>query len=1115
VTAIDLSFNTRVTDMRKQPSIRKGVSSVARSSRPRPRFSLPELLEGRMLLSAYVVSNTDDSGAGSLRDAINSVNADPTASTITFAIGAGVQTITPGSALPALTQQVTIDGTAPSSFPDQKIVLSGLSAGAGANGLELDAANSVINGLVIGGFSGSGVYLPAGGGDVISNNYIGTDVTGTTAVANGTGVLVSSNGNQLVDNLISGNQLDGVRISGDGNSVQGNLVGTDAAGTAALPNGTLNHLNGVPLNGVTVVNATNTTIGGLTAAARNIISGNNEDGVAFISDSGTGNVVEGNYIGLDITGTVAVSNLLHGVDLGTDQKLSVSNVIIGGTAAGARNVIAGNLGNGVWISASTNNVVEGNFIGTDITGAASPLTNQADGVMLVNGSSGNTIGGATASARNILSGNLANGVEFVQTSQSTSAPGANAVLGNYIGTDVTGTLQLGNGSDGIYVGGGTAQISGNILSNNNFEGVELAVGGNTLTGNLIGTDLTGTVAMANLDAGVLIYSNNNVVGGTAAGAGNVIAYNASAGVDVLTGVGNVIRGNSMFGNAALGIDLGGDGVTLNDSAGHAGANLFQNFPVLSAATASATSTMVAGTLTAAPGVYLVDIYVSTSPDPSGYGQGQTFLGSVQVTVNSSGVATFSATLPVAVPSGELSFSATATDSSGNTSEFSHYFQGITSSVSATNTLLTSSADPSTFGQSITFRASVAANGATPTGSVVFTDGTTVLGTVALPPGSGVATLTLPAGLSVGGHTITATYSDPSGNFTGSSSSLVQTVNRANSVTSLVSSANPSNYLASVTFTATVSSAVAGVTPTGNVTFFDGATSLGTVNLVNGGATVSTSTLTVGDHRITAIYNSDTNFSGSGSTPLTQTVNAPGNSISGKVYRDKTGDGLSADDSVMSGVTVQLLQNQAGKMVVVQSTSSDITGSFAFTNLPAGTYQVQEVTPTGFVRTAPTTQAYYTNTLSGGGVVTADNFDNYMEGCCCDGSLSNVHYIIDGRTVVTDLRGHVHQGDTVQAVFTVDKGYIDTLSLVSYIAPGASFSAANASQQTIYQDATGTFGPGTYTLCVVVPKCYFQVDFVCGYAIDKFGPAGSNIFYSAQDRLISADNGGTNAAPITH
>ena len=1101
--------------MRKQQSKRNSVSSVVRASRPRPRFSLPELLEGRTLLSAYLVSNTADSGVGSLRDAINKVNADPTASTITFAIGAGVQTITPGSALPALTQQVTIDGSAPSSFPDQKIVLSGLSAGAGANGLELDAANSVINGLVIGGFSGSGVYLPLGGSDVISNNYIGTDATGTTAAANGTGVLVNSNGNQVLNNLISGNQLDGVRVSGDSNTLAGNLVGTNAAGTTALGNGTLNHLNGVPLNGITVINATNTTIGGLSATARNIISGNNEDGVAFISDSGTGNVVEGNYIGLDITGTVAVSNLLHGVDLGTDQKLSVSNVTIGGTAAGSRNVIAGNLGNGVWISASANNVVEGNFIGTDVTGAAAPSINQADGVMLVNGSSGNTIGGATSSARNILSGNLANGVEFVQTSQTAAAPGANAVMGNYIGTDVTGSLVLANGSDGIYVGGGTAQISGNVLSNNNFEGVELAAGGNTLTGNLIGTDASGKVAMGNLDAGVLIYSSSNVVGGTAAGAGNLIAFNASAGVDVLSGVGNAIRGNSMLGNAALGIDLGGDGVTLNDSNGHAGANLLQNFPVLSSATASTSSTMVAGTLTAAQGVYWVDVYVSASPDPSGYGQGQTFLGSVQVSVGSGGVGSFSATLPVAVPSGELSFSATATDSVGNTSEFSHYFQGITSSVSATNTLLTSSADPSNFGQSITFTASVAANGATPTGSVVFTDGATVLGTVALPPGSGVATLTLPTGLSVGGHTITATYSDPSGNFTGSSSSLVQTVNRANSFTSLVSSANPSTYLTNVTFTATISSAVAGVTPSGSVTFFDGATSLGTVNLVNGVASVSTATLTVGDHRITAIYNSDTNFSGSGSTPLTQTVTAPVNSIGGKVYRDKTGDGLSADDSVMSGVTVQLLQSQNGKWVVIQSTASDMNGSYTFTNLPSGTYEVQELTPTGFVRTAPTTQAYYTNTLSGGGVVASDNFDNYMEGCCCDASLSNVHYIIDGYKVVTNLRGQVHQGDTVQAVFTVAKGYVDTLSLVSYIAPGATFSAANASQQTIYQDATGTFGPGTYTLSVVVPKCYFQVDFVCGYAIDKFGPAGSNIFYSAQDRLISADNGGTTPPPVVH
>jgi hypothetical protein len=123
---------------------------------------------------------------------------------------------------------------------------------------------------------------------------------------------------------------------------------------------------------------------------------------------------------------------------------------------------------------------------------------------------------------------------------------------------------------------------------------------------------------------------------------------------------------------------------------------------------------------------------------------------------------------------------------------------------------------------------------------------------------------------------------------------------------------------------------------------------------------------------------------------------------------------------------------------------------------------------------------------------------------------NIKYVITdpvkGQITVSDLRGHVREGDTVQVIFTVIKGHTDTLSLVSYTAPGATFVASQASQQTIYDLSTGTFGPGTYKLTVKVPPTYFQVDFVCGLAIDQFGPANSNVFYSAQGRLFSADNG---------
>jgi hypothetical protein len=108
---------------------------------------------------------------------------------------------------------------------------------------------------------------------------------------------------------------------------------------------------------------------------------------------------------------------------------------------------------------------------------------------------------------------------------------------------------------------------------------------------------------------------------------------------------------------------------------------------------------------------------------------------------------------------------------------------------------------------------------------------------------------------------------------------------------------------------------------------------------------------------------------------------------------------------------------------------------------------------------------------------------------------------------------------VQAVFTVPAGKTETATLVSYTAPGASFDANTASQQVIYDIQTGTFtapanADGTFTLTVLNPSSYYQVDFVCGVAIDKFGPAGSNIFYTPQGRLISADNDGP-SAPVAN
>ncbi|HZS08141.1 MAG TPA: MBG domain-containing protein, partial [Blastocatellia bacterium] len=176
------------------------------------------------------------------------------------------------------------------------------------------------------------------------------------------------------------------------------------------------------------------------------------------------------------------------------------------------------------------------------------------------------------------------------------------------------------------------------------------------------------------------------------------------------------------------------------------------------------------------------------------------------------------------------------------------------------------------GQSVTFTATINAvgGGAGATGTVTFKDGATVLGTGTL-NGSGQATFTT-SGLAVGSHSITAEYGGDTNYSAATSPVLDLTVNKASTTTTVASSANPSTVDQAVTFTATVTSSSSG-TPSGSVEFFDGTTSLGTATLSGGSATVTTSTLTVGDHSITAVHSGDATFAGSTSVALAQKVNA--------------------------------------------------------------------------------------------------------------------------------------------------------------------------------------------------------------------------------------------------
>jgi titin len=615
----------------------------------RPRL---EALEDRRLPSIFTVTNTNDSGDGSLRQAILDANRGPFANTIAFNIGGGrVQTIQPTSALPAITNRVVIDGTTQPGFAGAPlIVLNGGRAGTGVDGLVITGGSSTVQGLVINGFAGSGIVLQTNGNNLILGNYIGTDVTGTTAAGNGAdGLTISSNNNHIggttagARNVVSGNQGEGIFVGvlTVGNVIEGNYVGTDASGSRPLGNA---------IEGIGVIGLNN-TVGGTAPGSRNVISGNSGPGVHV---NGPNNLVQGNYIGTDATGTVAVpNNGFGGVLIGSSST-------IGGTAPGAGNLISGNAGSGIFFHGG-GGVVQGNLIGTDVTGTAA-LPNGEFGVVLC--CVRNLVGGTVPGARNVISGNRMTGVRV------SGASADNRIQGNYIGTDITGSVSLGN-AEGIAilnagVGnqnqiGGPQPGAGNVISGNRNEGIVITSrGDNVVQGNFIGTDATGTAPLPNASDGVRLASaSGNTIGGTATGAGNRIAFNGADGVLVDGGTEDTIRRNSIVGHDnGLGIRL------IN------GGNHDQAAPDLTAASSDGSTLTVAGSLTSAPNTtFTVEIFVNSACNPSGYGEGERFVASLGVATDPDGNASFSLTVAISIDPGQF-VAATATDPAGNTSAFS-------------------------------------------------------------------------------------------------------------------------------------------------------------------------------------------------------------------------------------------------------------------------------------------------------------------------------------------------------------------------------------------------------------------------------------------------------------
>jgi hypothetical protein len=422
----------------------------------RPRL---EVLEDRSLLSTYSVTSAGDSGAGTLRDAITQANNTSSGITeIDFNIGtqgssSGVQTISPATALPALTasgvfingfseniwQGVTLSSTSP------LIELNGASAGTGSDGLQLTGANNTVSELIIENFTNG---IEVGG----ASNVIGDTAAGAGGMTAG------------ARNVLSGNTNDGLLIdsSASGVLVQGNYIGTDITGSTAVANSI----------GI-LVNSSQDTIGGSVAGAKNVLSGNTGDGVQIASGV-SGVLLLGNYIGTNHGGGGSIAN-------GTGVEVSGSNNTIGAvntgstgsTPIGGGNLIAFNATDGVLIASSASgNLLLGDYVGIGNSG------NSGNGVEVAGNN--NTIGSGKAGgeAMNIFISNMGDGVLLDGGSSG------NQVQGNYIGTTNAGTAALGNKGNGVEVVGSNNTLGRNIISGNANNGVLLGSQGLRITASL-------------------------------------------------------------------------------------------------------------------------------------------------------------------------------------------------------------------------------------------------------------------------------------------------------------------------------------------------------------------------------------------------------------------------------------------------------------------------------------------------------------------------------------------------------------------------------------------------------------------------------------------------------
>lgn len=624
---------------------------------------------------SITVTNANSSGAGSLRQAITTANMSSDLDTICFNIaGSGVKVISPntspGNDLPPINQPVILDGTTqPGYLGTPLIEVNGSNAGQ-VNGFIVNAGSSTIRGLSIHSFFADGILIQTNGSNTITANHIGL---------NGTG------------NQDKGNGASGIGITSGNN-----------------------------------------TIGGSIATDRNVISGNNGNGLVISGASATGNVVKGNYIGTNATGTTSIGNSADGLLI-----VHAPNNIVGGTSgvtpygrcSGDCNLLSGNGANGagIWLSGASNNSVISNFIGVTPDGM-SALPNGDIGLEIQDAAN-NTVGGITSDRRNVISGNVGAGVSL-----TSSLATNNKVIGNFIGVNTLGNTAIKNHKMGVNIGstnGGSSNASGNIIggtsgatpggscngscnviAGNGWSGVYISGyngGDNQIVGNFIGVGASGGWRIPNEQDGVgIVNSPNNRIGGPGSNARNLISGNGTNGIAIVgdsstgtriegnyigiatdqnsmgnnitgvavgAGVDTAILANSIYGNGFLGIDVSLGGVNANDGGdADSGPNRLQNFPVLFHVIPIQGGLNIAGSLNSnANTAYRVEFFSSPACGSQGHGQGHTYLGSSNVITDATGNTGFSITLPITVAGGR-SITSTATKLGGltpfETSEFS-------------------------------------------------------------------------------------------------------------------------------------------------------------------------------------------------------------------------------------------------------------------------------------------------------------------------------------------------------------------------------------------------------------------------------------------------------------